>query len=704
MQKNAGKYIAIFSAAIALVFFISMFLFSGLHLSAPLDDAFIYMQYAKNTAAGHFLEYVRGEGYSSGATGFLYVLLLAPLTLIFKGAFLVIPIYFLSAFFLFITTLYIFKILKQLIKDEKFALFGAFLFATNGSLLWGYFSGMEIGLFSCLIVLSLYYVFFSEKLWLKLICLSLLALSRPEGFILTVLLAGLKGLEVALNIGKKSEKKNDYLWVYLLAVVAGFSYFIMNKIFTGDFMPDSMRSKSNFSLLYFYYPDIIKQGLADYLEILKKIFNGNLEYFFFHYMFLFFCMGALPGAWNELQQKKIGIYILAFFWFFIGLMSTVFSSFAGVHNYRYAMPFMTVFVIFAVIGIYQVFTAFVPDKQLVKKRAFSALVILLLSFNAFSIVANVINFGLDCKDIYGQSITAGKWIKQNIPADKTIALNDAGAIAYFSDAKIYDLVGLVTNGQAACFRSGNGSVYEEIERKKPDYYMIHLGWFNYEGYDEPCNECCVQGCESKENLCYYKYNLLQPRLAEFNLKRPPAYYIIGSPEICAPADQSMFKSGDMMKIDHSENGKYEQKDKIDVADLREEKAHAYKIWSQGPPDMPGSLLKQTSYLGLPNVKVLDGGRVTMGGESFTVENLTPGKALKIVRRTYSTPHNVIDVFVDGKKAGTWETSKHCAFTEQEFVVTGEKITSDKAMVRLEIKSKTNYNIFYYWFLEEKGDN
>src|SRR6185437_11502280 len=46
--------------------------------AAPLDDAFIHLQFAKNLAQGHFFQYVAGAGYSSGATSLLWPLLLAP--------------------------------------------------------------------------------------------------------------------------------------------------------------------------------------------------------------------------------------------------------------------------------------------------------------------------------------------------------------------------------------------------------------------------------------------------------------------------------------------------------------------------------------------------------------------------------------------------------------------------------------------------
>ena len=43
----------------------------------PLDDTYIYLQYARNLAHGHFMQFNAGDPPTSGATSFLYPILLA---------------------------------------------------------------------------------------------------------------------------------------------------------------------------------------------------------------------------------------------------------------------------------------------------------------------------------------------------------------------------------------------------------------------------------------------------------------------------------------------------------------------------------------------------------------------------------------------------------------------------------------------------
>src|SRR5262249_18024560 len=65
------------SGLLAVVFAREIVLEAG-HAAVPLDDSFIHFQYAKRIAEGHFFSYVAGQGYTTGATSFLWPIALAP--------------------------------------------------------------------------------------------------------------------------------------------------------------------------------------------------------------------------------------------------------------------------------------------------------------------------------------------------------------------------------------------------------------------------------------------------------------------------------------------------------------------------------------------------------------------------------------------------------------------------------------------------
>jgi hypothetical protein len=361
-------------------------------------------------------------------------------------------------------------------------------------------------------------------------------------------------------------------------------------------------------------------------------------------------------------------------------MSTVFSSFASVHNYRYTMPFIIIFTIFLAYGINIILE---KSKELTAgklKHLPAAVFTLFFAFNFFTIAANAVDFGRDCRDILHQSIAAGKWIKDNVPAGEHIAINDAGAITYFSDAHVYDLVGLVTNGEARDFRGGLATVFEKLEHIRPKYWMVHLGWFNYEGYT------------------VFK----KPRLTTFNIEKEPAYFVVGSPEVGVETDFTLFNSGDTMKVDHMEKDKFVIKDSLDIADTIDEDKHGYRIFTKRIPQVPGTLFEEAETTGVKGGRVLEGGRITGGGEEFTVTSLEPGEDLKIVRRIYESPESVQKVYIDGVVAAQWDnTATGKEYSEQEITVPGSFIKKNSARVKLEETKPNRYNAFHYWFLQRR---
>ena len=43
-------------------------------------------------------------------------------------------------------------------------------------------------------------------------------------------------------------------------------------------------------------------------------------------------------------------------------------------------------------------------------------------------------------------MTGGRWIDANLPPASRVAINDAGALAYFGNRPVIDLIGLVSRG------------------------------------------------------------------------------------------------------------------------------------------------------------------------------------------------------------------------------------------------------------------
>jgi len=71
----------------------------------------------------------------------------------------------------------------------------------------------------------------------------------------------------------------------------------------------------------------------------------------------------------------------------------------------------------------------------------------------------------------------GRWVERHTPATARLALNDVGAITYFSRREIVDVMGLVTPGIIRFRREGEAGVLRYLERTCPDYLIVFPAWF-----------------------------------------------------------------------------------------------------------------------------------------------------------------------------------------------------------------------------------
>src|SRR5688572_11712481 len=77
-RVNIAAIAGLMALAGAVAFVFSMLGRTGGVPSPPLDDTYIYLQYARRLAGGHLLSYVEGAAPSTGASSYLHLALLVP--------------------------------------------------------------------------------------------------------------------------------------------------------------------------------------------------------------------------------------------------------------------------------------------------------------------------------------------------------------------------------------------------------------------------------------------------------------------------------------------------------------------------------------------------------------------------------------------------------------------------------------------------
>jgi hypothetical protein len=114
-------------------------------------------------------------------------------------------------------------------------------------------------------------------------------------------------------------------------------------------------------------------------------------------------------------------------------------------------------------------------------------------------------------------IELASWIKQNTPPDTTIALHDIGAMGYFSERILIDLVGLTNPEVLDCYWDGKNhrpyaleerDVMEYLKRKKPHYLIVVSDWDRYFNFSKHRDEHILKLIHESYPIPYYNTKYL----------------------------------------------------------------------------------------------------------------------------------------------------------------------------------------------------
>ena len=136
---------------------------------------------------------------------------------------------------------------------------------------------------------------------------------------------------------------------------------------------------------------------------------------------------AIAREWRE---RKPGPALLAPLWIATLLVSTCALEEPDAHFSRYQMPTLPVFLIWAAVGA----------RRLGVERLAQGVRGWLVGTAGLALVFFAAAFGDNCQDIERMQIRLGETLAEALPPDAVVAINDAGAIAYFSGRRTLDLV------------------------------------------------------------------------------------------------------------------------------------------------------------------------------------------------------------------------------------------------------------------------
>ncbi len=430
-----------------------------------LDDAFISFRYAENWIDGHGLVYNEGE-YIEGYTSFLWVVLIA----VFYGV--GIPSLYTAKFFCLFSSLVVFWVVmfshrfySKIQKQDS--LTAALLLGTCGVFIPWSFSGMEVSFFCFLTVMTVFhYLHVSrnsesrlQSCMTGLFC-ALGVLCRPEG----VLVAGVILFDFTVLAYKNSEikplhlllkplHKQNVLFFLLPILLAILSQLIFRIMYYGDWLPNTYYAKVGFSM------DQMPRGVDYVLD------------------FLWCMLGMLGIAAIALWRGRMisfhdGTYLMIVLPVFF-LLYTVYVGGDSMPAFRFLVPVVPFICILAAIST----RILINNRRMILFAVFALVV-----FNTYQLHFNWHIYGHILSDRvaeYGRY--AGLWMKDKLPEDTVIATNTAGSVAYYSELKTIDMLGLTDKhiARRSVENMGQGSAGHEkgdgryVLSREPD--VIQLG-------------------------------------------------------------------------------------------------------------------------------------------------------------------------------------------------------------------------------------
>ncbi|HLL24524.1 MAG TPA: hypothetical protein VK427_20475, partial [Kofleriaceae bacterium] len=454
-------------------------------LGLPLDDSYIYLTYAKQFGRGEPFTYYRGGGYSAGSTSVLWPMLLAPFwTLGARGHALVWVSFALCTALYALTLVGVYRIVRVLVASELAGFLAAAMVLGIAPFAWTSLAGMEVAFASALLVWTLYLlvrlpagdVMPPSKRLVALLAAT--SLSRPEAMMIVFFIVAVAVFERA----RVRAWRAAALWA--TPMIAPVAWLVANKLLAGNFMPNTGVAKSHFYLPGFdwtYWWDAVTTQTARMLKAL--FFDQTSPLVWPELIAALWLVGAARVAlWARRERKWLAGFVLVtapFAMIFAVIASSGQWSF---QNYRYIAPAFPL--LFVAVGC-----VFGPPRYRPWWHAIAAVtVVAFLSSSVRGLRDDIALFAQNATDLNRQVVRLGRYVARKLP-DARIMFHDAGAIAYYGDTPVYDMLGLVTNHQTNVANHGPGARFEFLERlpveRRPTHFAYYPAWM---GQDEMFGE------------------------------------------------------------------------------------------------------------------------------------------------------------------------------------------------------------------------
>jgi len=652
----------------------------------PLDDAYIYLTYAKQFGRAQPFSYFPGGGYSAGSTSVLWPMMLAPFwTLGARGHALVWVSYAMCAALYAATCVACYHLVRE-IAGTIAAFLAAALVIAIAPFVWTSLSGMEVAFASALLLATFILLARAPSSGppsrLLAVCLGATSLSRPEA---TMIVMGIVGVAVLMRLRQRDLRAAAW---WLTPLIAPIAWVTANKLLAGNWFPNTGVAKSHFYLPGFdttYWWDAITSQTG---KMFKGLFWDRTSPLVWpRLVAVLWLVGAARVLWWAKQHKRwlVGLLLVAspFALIFAVIASSGAWSF---HNYRYIAPAFPLIAITAACAFAPITLPILhPPRWLFTVCAIAATAAVALLWRAAlpNMRSDIQLYAQNASDLNRQVVTLGHYIHRKLP-DASIMFHDAGAIAYYGDTRVYDMLGLVTNYQAGIANHGPGARFEFLETMPPEQRPTHFAYYPaWMGQSE----------------FYGPLVLGTPLPAPFSKRR-----LVG--------DQDMQLI--VATWDHAHTAEFPLAiedgwhvvDRLDVADLASERVHRWRgnlgRRKYADPTAKWSFVhKETGTRGL----LLDGGRTIRGKAEDFVITVEPGRPIRLVLRSGGNPSHpwqdtltrpaTLEIRAAGTTVSTTIPAPNGLLAEYAV----DLPPSAESSLRISVRSDVPYRAFHWFVLQ-----
>jgi hypothetical protein len=415
----------------------------------PLDDSWIHLQFARNLAEGRGFAYNPGEPVS-GSTAPLWTLLLAAGALLAGASITMTKILGGAA-----------AIAAALVTRRAALAFGAApavavvaagVLLWSGAFAWGALSGMEVTLAALLVAVALL-ALARDATWATASAAALAALARPEAVLLIPLFA----------LARPLTWRRAAVFVAVTAVVlapfVAFSYATVGRP-----VPATAIAKVEGGLLG-WLAGIREPALVTWVTRPRAF--GREWIVWLGQLHVLLPLAVLPGAalawWRG--GRTLGAPALALLAHPLAMALLAPYRGPAFQEGRYSIHLLPLAVL--------VLAASAGTRPRIRPVVLAA--VLLATLVGLAPAAERYAWGV--QNINAMQVHLGRWLHANTPSSAVLAVNDIGAIAFFSRRRVIDLMGLVTPDILPFRREGEEEVVRYVVDRCPDYVVVFPTWF-----------------------------------------------------------------------------------------------------------------------------------------------------------------------------------------------------------------------------------